>query len=94
MQVDLQLLPGRVLLKLDPDETRIGRIYLPDNERKRSATAVCIAHEPSSSWREADMTGLHVAYEKWSGKPVVLAGVTYYTISETAILAVLEGDVP
>jgi co-chaperonin GroES (HSP10) len=40
------------------------------------------------------MTGLHVAYEKWSGKPVVLAGVTYYTISETAILAVLEGDVP
>lgn len=89
---ELRLLPGKALLRLDPDEDRVGLIYVPDVSRKRSGTARCIWHEPSTSWEEDSCAGKRVVYEKWAGKPVTFAGVEYYIVDEGAILATLEED--
>ena len=90
----LRLMPGKVLLLLDPKEDKIGSLYVPSTAQRVSDLATCVLHEPSAAWEDVDLTGLRVVYERWSGKEVEFFNTKYYMVDERNIHGFIskEGD--
>ena len=91
-------LPGRCLISFDPDDDVISKpgmkfdVILPYNGRK-ARTAFCHLHNNDGCFDE-DLSSKRILVDRWSGTPftVVKDGKEYefYTISQWAILAVLD----
>lgn len=84
----ISMLPGRLLLVVDPPETRSRRgILYPDVEAVHAAAGRVLLHEPVDL---EDLTGRRVIFQKWAGRPFDWGGTTFHVFREGAILATIE----
>lgn len=66
-------------------------IHIPEGQmlEKLPTTGLCLIHSPLYDPSE-DMTGRRIVFEAFAGTPWTLEGTEFYTIPETACLAVFE----
>jgi co-chaperonin GroES (HSP10) len=95
--MELEMLPGKMLVSRDPIEDRsAGGIIYPDLSQKLACTGVCHLHTPGDYWtywegpEHPGLGGRRVAFEKWGGRPLTIQGIEFWIIPETSCLGVEE----
>jgi len=83
------LLPGRLLINIEPpeDRTKSGLLY-PSVEKVYASTAMVLHHDPHSL--EENLTGKRIIFQKWSSKDFEWNGTTLSVIREGNVQAIIE----
>jgi co-chaperonin GroES (HSP10) len=90
--MNIRLLPGTLLVVLDPPTTRSpGGIEFPDVEHVHARTAYVLLHEPGGVIDE-NLTRRRIIFHKWSERDFQWGGTTLTVLREPAVLAVFEGE--
>jgi co-chaperonin GroES (HSP10) len=90
--MNISLLPGHVLLIVDPPLTESkGGILFPDVEKVYACTGYVLLHEPLGIVDE-DLTKKRIIFRKWSTRDFEWNGTTLTVVHEQNVLAILEEE--
>lgn len=91
-------LSNRVIIDPDQPAASRGGIILPDRSREQPQTGFVVAVGPGllhSDGHRVPMSvriGQRVLYQRYSGKDIEAAGITYVILTEDNILAILDEE--
>lgn len=93
----MRVLHDRILIRKDPVQEKIGRIYVPEFCRQPSDQGVVVSIGTGDDYNGKPWTcelrvGDRVVFNKLSGSPKTIDGVDYQTVRYPDILAVIEAE--
>jgi len=85
----LQPLDDRVLIKKIEEETKLGRIIVPDTAKEKPRIGKVVAVGTDEDLQEKVKVGNKILYGKYVGDEVKLEGKEYLIVQRPDILAII-----
>jgi chaperonin GroES len=92
----LKPLYDRVIVKLDPPETKKGSLFIPDNAQDKPQTGRVLAVGLGTRYKSGELIPLSVKegdrilVGKWSGTEVKVEGEEILIVQEKEIIGILD----